>query len=73
MKLERIRALREDSDYTQQDMADILYINRRTYSAYENGVNAVPLDILCALADFHRVSVDYLLERTDERTPYPAK
>lgn len=73
MKLERIRALREDSDYTQQDMADILYINRRTYSAYENGVNAVPLDILCALADFHHVSVDYLLERTDEKKPYPVK
>ena len=73
MKLARIRALREDSDYTQQAMADILYINRRTYSAYENGVNAVPLDILCALADFHRVSVDYLLERTDEKKPYPAK
>lgn len=73
MNIGRVRALREDSDYTQQEMADILHINRRTYSAYENGANAIPLDILCAIADLYRVSVDYLLDRTDTKKPYPAK
>ena len=29
------------ADMTQQEIADILHINRRTYSAYENGVNAM--------------------------------
>ena len=70
---ERIRALREDKDWTQEKVAEMLHINRRTYSAYENGVNAVPLDILAALADLHHTSTDYLLGLTDERRPYPRK
>ena len=73
MKLDRIRALREDSDRTQQDMADLLHINRRTYAAYENGVNAVPLDILAKLAVFYHTSTDYLLGLTDETRPYPQR
>lgn len=71
MVFERIRALREDHDRTQQELADILHINRRTYSAYENGVNAVPIDILIALAGFYHVSTDYLLNLTDQPEPYP--
>ena len=71
MKLDRIRALREDHDKTQQELADLLHVNRRTYSAYENGVNAVPLDILAAIAQLHQTSTDYLLGLTDEQKPYP--
>ena len=71
MRLDRIRALREDRDWTQQRMADLLHINRRTYSAYETGVNAVPLEILMEIARIHGTSVDYLLGRTDETAPYP--
>ena len=70
MIYKRIRDLREDKDMTQQDMADILHINRRTYSAYENGVNSMTPETLCKIADFHGTSVDYLLERTDNTAPY---
>ena len=73
MRLDRIRALREDSDKTQQDMADLLHINRRTYAAYENGVNAVPLDILIKLTEVYHTSADYLLGLTDETRPYPRR
>ena len=73
MRLDRIRALREDCDRTQQDMADLLHINRRTYAAYENGVNAVPLDILVKLAELYHTSADYLLGLTDETHPYPRR
>lgn len=73
MVYSRVRDLREDRDWTQQHMADLLHINRRTYSAYENGVNAMSPEILCAIADIHDTSVDYLLGRTDERRPYPGK
>jgi len=73
MTVERIRALREDKDWSQQKIADMLHINRRTYSAYENGVNAVPLDILENLANLHQTSTDYLLGLTDVRKPYPRK
>ena len=71
MDVERIRALREDRDWTQQNLADMLHINRRTYSAYENSVNAVPLDILVKIARIYHTSTDYLLGLTDETAPYP--
>ena len=73
MQLDRIRALREDKDWSQQNLADMLHINRRTYSAYETGVNAIPLDILAALARIYGTSTDYLLGLTDEVRPYPPK
>lgn len=65
MKYERIRNLREDNDKTQQEIADLLFINRRTYAAYENGVNSMTPDTLCKIADIYGTSVDYLLGRTD--------
>lgn len=70
MLYRRIRDLREDKDMTQQDMADILHINRRTYSAYETGTNSMTPETLCKIADFYNTSVDYLLNRTDENKPY---
>lgn len=68
-----IRNLREDKDLTQQDMADILHINRRTYSAYENGVNAMTPETLIKIAEFHNTSIDYLLGRTSITKPYPTE
>lgn len=50
MKYERIRAFREDNDWTQQQVADMLFIYRTTYCAYENGVNAMSPEILIQLA-----------------------
>ena len=73
MQLDRIRALREDKDWSQQKLADMLHANRRTYPAYETGVNAIPLDILAALARIYGTSTDYLLGLTDEVRPYPPK
>lgn len=66
---ERIRALREDRDWTQQYVADQIFVNRRTYSAYENGVNTMSPEILCRLADLFDTSVDFLLNRTDDPKP----
>jgi transcriptional regulator with XRE-family HTH domain len=69
----KIRDLREDKDWTQQKIADLLFINRRTYSAYENGVNAMNPEVLARLARIHETSVDYLLGLTDRPNPYPRK
>ncbi len=71
MNIQRIRDLREDSDYTQESIAKLLNVNQRTYSRYENGEHAIPLTILSFLADFYETSVDYLIGRTDVRTAYP--
>lgn len=67
----RIRSLREDHDWTQQQVADLLRINRRTYSAYENGVNSIVPELLAEIAELYGTSVDYLLGRTDLAEPYP--
>lgn len=71
MILERLRDLRKDKDLTQQNIADYLHINQRTYSRYENNQRMIPYEILSALADLYATSVDYLIGRTDEKKPYP--
>ena len=64
----RIRDLREDRDLKQQEMADYLQCSQVCYSHYENGRRDIPTDILIKIADFHGVSIDYLLGRTDNPT-----
>lgn len=61
----RIRNLREDKDMTQAQMGDILLCSQRVYSNYERGDIDIPTQTLIKIADFHKVSVDYLLNRTD--------
>ena len=72
MKYERIRNLREDKDLTQTDIAKYLHISQRTYSRYENDERSIPTEVLSKLADYHNTSVDYLIDRTDVKKPYPA-
>lgn len=67
MKYQRIRDLREDRDLTQKQMGEILSCSQRVYSNYERGELDIPTEILIKLADFHGVSVDYILNRTDKK------
>lgn len=73
LEFERIRNLRIDNGYTQQQVADYLNVRQNTYSQYEIGVLRYPVDVIMKLADFYGVSVDYLLGRTDVKEPYPRK
>ena len=61
---QRIRDLREDKDLSQAKMGEILSCSQRVYSNYERGDIDIPTTTLIKIADFHKVSVDYLLERT---------
>ncbi len=63
----RIRDLREDRDLNQTAVAKMLGKSQTGYSKYETGENDIPTEILIKLADFYNVSVDYLLNRTDNR------
>ena len=65
-KYERIRDLREDADLTQKQVGEAINVPQRTYAYYESGQRMVPPQVLCALADFYNVSVDYILGRTDK-------
>ena len=63
----RIRDLREDHDLTQTQVGKGINVSQRTYAYYESGGRMIPPEILVAIADFYNVSVDYILERTDEK------
>ena len=69
----RIRDLREDNDLKQRQIAELLACDQSLYSKYERGERVLPLDAAEKLADYYGVSVDYLLGRTDVKTPYPKK
>ena len=69
----RIRDLREDRDLKQWQVAEVLRCDQSLYSKYERGERPMPLEHADTLADFYGVSVDYLLGRTDQPTPYPKK
>ncbi len=61
----RIRDLREDKDLNQTQVAKVLGMSQTGYSKYETGENDIPTEILIKLANFYKVSVDYILELTD--------
>ena len=66
MLIKRIKDLREDHDLTQMTVGKGIGISQRLYSYYERGERSVPPEILIALADFYKTSVDYILGRTDD-------
>ena len=66
-RYQRIRDLREDHDLTQAQVGRAINVPQRTYAYYERGQRMVPPHVLCALADFYQVSVDYILGRTDRK------
>lgn len=66
-----IRGLREDNDIKQKNLAEILNIAQNTYSQYETGKISFTDSMLMKLADFYNTSIDYLLDRTDVKDPYP--
>ena len=68
----RIRALREDSDKNQTEIAKMLGMSQTGYSKYETGENDIPTSILIKLAAYHQTSIDYLLGQTDEKRRYPS-
>ena len=71
LKLERLKGLRENKDFKQEEIAKMLNITQSAYSYYEMGKRQIPSDALIKLALFYNTSVDYLLGLTDERKPYP--
>ena len=67
----RLRDLREDKDLSQTEIGKILNMSQTGYSKYETGENDIPTAILIELAKFYNTSVDYLLNQTDIKEPYP--
>jgi transcriptional regulator with XRE-family HTH domain len=71
MNRNRLKDLREDHDYTQQQVAEKIGITQRKYSYIETGIQQLTAEVLVPLARFYDVSVDYLLGETDCPKRYP--
>ncbi len=61
----KLRYLREEKELTQQEIANIIKINRVQYNQYENDYNTIPLRHLVNLCNYFNVSLDYILDFTD--------
>ena len=61
----RIKDMREDSDLTQQQIADAIGITQRKYSYIETGTQPLTDELLVKLANYYQVSIDYLLRQTN--------
>lgn len=61
----RLKELRKQHNITQIKLAMDLSISQNTISRYETGEREADYKTLIAIADYFGVSVDYLLERTD--------
>ena len=59
----RIRDLREDNDKTQREIADYLNMHLTVYQRYERGERELPLWVAIKLADYYKVTLDYLAGR----------
>ncbi len=66
--LKRLYDLRTDHDLTQEDIAKILGTTKQTYGRYENGSRRLQIDDLIKLAEFYKVSTDYILGLTIDPT-----
>ena len=64
-KEDRLRLLREYHKLSQREIAKVLNMSQTGYSKYETGEHDIPTSILIHLAEYYRVSVNYLLGRTD--------
>lgn len=67
MYFKRIKDLRIDHDLYQKQIANLLKITRQQYGLYESGKRDIPVDLLIKLADFYKVSIDYMLGRTKNK------
>lgn len=61
----RLRELRRLKKITQAKLAMVLNMNQNTISRYETGEHEPGISELILIADYFDVSIDYLLERTD--------
>lgn len=70
---ERIRALREDSDKTQAELALILNTNQRKISRLETGKCEPNLCDIRLFCEYYNLSSDYVLGFTDTPSPFPER
>lgn len=69
----RLFDCRKKGGYTQREVAIYSDITEKAYQNYEVGRQEPKLSIIMRIAEFYKVSIDYLVGLTDDPTPYPRK
>ena len=64
----RLRELRVSAGMNQTEIADILDMQQNQYSRYERGERELPMHLFVKLAEVYKVSLDYMVGRTDQLT-----
>ena len=67
MLFKRIKDLRIDHDYTQDDVAALLNVKCGVYRRYEVGSRDITIEVLIKLSKLYNVSTDYILGLTKDR------
>lgn len=60
MKFKKIKKLRINHNLNQEELAQILEVNRSTYTGWELGTNTIPLRKLFEISNYYKVSIDYI-------------
>ena len=71
--MNRIKILREEFGYTQQELADKLDGAKSTIAMYENETRKPSLEVLIKLSEIFNCSIDYILCKSDVRNPEEIK
>lgn len=66
---QRAKNLREDLDFTQEEIAELLNVSRATVNRYENDKYDMKFTYAIELAKIYNVSLDYIAGLTDEQKP----
>lgn len=66
-RYERIKNLREDNDYKQSDISNILDCDKDRYVKWENGINEIPLEYLVKLSKIYNVNIEYIVGKNDNK------
>ena len=67
---QRLRAVREDRDYTQSEIGKVLQKSQQGYNHIEAGRAELKIEDFIRLCKFYNLSADYLIGLTDEKIPY---
>lgn len=67
--MNRLKELRINNNFKQEDLAKLLEMDRTNYSKYERGIKQLGSKTIKKLCKIYNISADYLLELTDEIRP----
>ena len=71
MHYSRIGELRTSYKYSQKFVSEHLNVSQPQYYKLEKGLSQITLDKVKLLASLYNTSIDYIIERTDNPSPYP--